>query len=149
MIKSKRVASNKISLQDGYVRESHSCNMAVRASFMRENMFDETLPFSEDLDLCLRCLRKFSKIYYTSKAMVVHLHRSTFNSTVRSYFRWATYNALTRLKWKMFPFLNYGTFVVLGSVVSLLLGFYDMARAIFLVYLVLAGLYLGASFSLV
>ena len=79
---------NFIARRDGYVKQSHTCNMAVRGSFMRTDLFDESLPYSEDLDLCLSCLKKGLKIYYISKAALVHFHRSTFRSTVRSFFVW-------------------------------------------------------------
>jgi len=108
--------------KDGFVREAHSCNMGVRTSFIRENLFDESLPFSEDLDLCLRCLRNNSKIYYTHKAKVVHFSRSTFKSSLDSCFSWGAYNAFVRLKWQVFPFLNYGTYILLSACMCLCLG---------------------------
>ncbi len=136
--------SNFIASRDGYVQESHTCNMAVRGSYIRENLFDERLSFSEDLDLCLGCLRKNFKIYYTSKATLVHFHRSAFTSTLRSYFRWGIYNTFVRLKWGSPPFLNYGTYVLLAGLIFLLFGvigqqniFSDISCVMFVLWLAL------------
>ncbi len=107
---------NYIARKDGYVRESHSCNMALRADFAKANLFDGSLPsFSDDLDLCLRCLRKNFKIYYTSKAGMVHFFRSTLMSSLYTYFYFGAYNVFIRLKWKEFPILNYGTYILLAA----------------------------------
>ncbi len=127
---------NFIASSDGYTKDAYTCNMAVRSDYMQKNLFDETLPFSEDIDFSLRCLRNNYKIYYTSRATLVHFHRSTFRRTIRSYFNWGTYNTLVRLRWNDFPFLNYGTFLLLGTLFSLLLGLGKIAGAIFLFYLV-------------
>ncbi len=130
---------NFIAPQDGYVKQSHSCNMAVRRSFLINNLFDESLPFSEDFDLCLNCLNKGLKIYYTSQATLVHFHRSTFKSTFRSFFVWGMYNTFVKLKWQKPLFMDYGTYVIAAIVLCLLLKAVHMAW--FFIFIYLLGLY--------
>jgi len=133
---------NFIAYHHGYVTQAHTCNMAVRKSFLDQNPFDEalTLPFSEDLDLSIRCLKQQFKIFYTSSAKVTHFHRSTFTSTVISNFRCGIYNTLTKFKHHRFPYLNYGTYLLFFVVFFTLLGLNFMAGLSLVLYLGLIGM---------
>jgi GT2 family glycosyltransferase len=135
---------NNIASEDGFVNQAYTCNMAVRKNFITGNPFDESIPFSEDVDICFRCLALGYKIYYTQSAELFHYHRRSCRSTALAQFRWSIYNAYVRLRCKRLPHLNYGTYVLLtvplGFIADHVMGlrvFYNLSLELLKIYLAL------------
>lgn len=136
---------NFIAYHNGYVTKAYTCNMAARKSFLDQNPFDESLvlPFSEDLDLSIRCIKQHLKIFHTSNAQVIHFHRSTFKTTIISNFNCGIYNTLVRFKRGQFPYMNYGTYLLILTICLTSIDFIALAHISLSVYL---GLILFLSF---
>ncbi|MBF0522351.1 MAG: glycosyltransferase [Candidatus Omnitrophica bacterium] len=108
---------------EGAVKNAIGCNMAIRREFLKSNPFDEKIPTSaaEDLDLCQRCLKTGNKIYYNPNAAVIHYRRSNFRNTIRQQFSYGYWNTYVNIKNQRFPFINYGSWILIGSFIAFLL----------------------------
>jgi len=110
-----------VALKDGYVRTAIGGNMAIRRSFMINNLFNENIRTAEERELCLKALQHGNKIYYTEKAKVLHHHRSTFRSSLKQQFWFGYGNARIYIRYKKFPFISYGSWILIGSIIFYLL----------------------------
>ena len=113
-----------IQAHSGYVQQAVGCNMALRRDFALRHAFDERITSAacEDLDLCFFCIKEKHKIFFTDMAQVIHLHRATFRSTLKQQFAYGYYNAYVRIKQQQFPYLNYGTFILLAAFLLIIPG---------------------------
>lgn len=109
-----------IDSKSGYVNNIIGCNMSYRAEFLRKSPFE--LECADERDQCLKCLEQQRKIFYVHDASVTHYHRKTLKDSLIQHFRWGQYNAILNIKHRIFPILNYGTFILLASILFLLLG---------------------------
>ncbi len=112
--------SNFIAHQSCYVQEIIGCNMAFRRQFLIENPFDTTFNYcaGDDVDVCFRARQIKKLIYFTNSARVIHYHRSQLKNTLRQQFGYGFMRVYVNLKYSKFPFVNWGTVLI---VLSLLL----------------------------
>lgn len=129
----------------GFVKRAIGCNMAARRDFLAKNHFDERIPYAaaEEWDLCLRCLKKEGNIFYNPLAKVMHYRRSGFKLTMVQQFHYGFYNTYVSIKNKKFPYINYGSWILLGSWGTFLLSlggnvfFKKVSGILLFVYLIL------------
>jgi len=136
-----------VASKEGYARKAIGCNMAVRKEFLVNNGFDERLSHmaAEDFDLCLRCKKQGHKIFYTPRAKVIHHRRSSLQSTVRQQFYYGYGNAYAYIKNRTFPFVNYGSWILLAAGICLPLGIvFD--RLFLIMSVMMAAVYLSLLF---
>ncbi len=120
--------ANFIARKDRYVREILGCNMCFRREFLLKNKFDESLKYAGDeVDLCLKARRQGYRIYYYNSAKVIHYHRTTFRGAIIQAFRFGYSRAYVNLKNQVFPYVNYGTVLLMAMAISII------ARRIFLI----------------
>lgn len=131
-----------VAKKKGPVKKVIGCNMAITREFFLENKFDENIFPSEELDLCIRCLKQDKIIYYIPEAQVVHFRRSGFLSTAFQQFRYGLFNTYVNLKNKMFPFISGGAGLLILTCISLVFLDIRIAFGCILVYLSLT-LYIG------
>lgn len=126
----------------GYVTKVIGCNMAFKREKASNKPFDERISHitSEDFDLCLRYLNQGYSIFYNSSAKVTHHRRSNFRSTIIQQFNYGFGNAYTLIKNRRHPFINYGSWILIGVIMNLFLGifvqygFYLISALFFLIY---------------
>lgn len=101
-----------------FIENAPSCNMAIRRSFALCHPFDEKLRYSEDLDLCLLCLKQGGRIFYTDRAIIIHTPRATFLATFQRQFYWGYFNACVHFKHHAYPGISYGAWLILTTAAS-------------------------------
>ncbi len=132
-----------IAAHNGYVAQIRGCNMAFRKKFLEDNPFDERLLLAaDDWDICERCHKQNKKVYYTQEALVTHYQRNGFKATLTQQFCYGYSIAYFKIRHRQFPFISYGSCLLLAAFVSWMLGwgnkiFDDVASLCFFGYLLL------------
>jgi len=111
--------ANFLAQKSGFIKTAIGCNMAVRNQFLKYKKFDESLffPGSEETDLCLDCMKRGGKIYFTPNAQTRHFPRTNIKTTLIQQFHYGYQNTIINLKHKKFPYMNYGSWLLLGAIV--------------------------------
>jgi glycosyltransferase involved in cell wall biosynthesis len=104
-----------VSHKSQYVKQVVGCNLAFRREFIGQNLYDYRLRFAagDDTELCWRCRSLGFKVYYTQEARVTHFHRASLKGSVIQAFLYGYINSYTTLKHREFPYLNYGSRLIL------------------------------------
>lgn len=124
-----------IARKEGFVRKVVGCNMAARKDFIKENTFDEAIYPAEELDLCLRALKKKKRIYYAPRAKVLHYRRDSFRSTIKQQFNYGFYNTVINLKNGKCPFVSLGSLLLAIGLLFYIFQHWEIAFIFFASYL--------------
>lgn len=113
---------NFISHKKGYVSYAIGCNMAITKEFLRQHPFDPRIrnPGGEEAELCLLARKSGNKIYYSPNAKVTHRHKQTLFSTLKQHFYFGYGNTFIGIKHHNFPYINYGTWLLIAAFLSLI-----------------------------
>jgi GT2 family glycosyltransferase len=128
----RRIAGNvlaeKIAFGGGSIRhkigktrligELPTCNLIIRNSFLKENLFDENLATGEDAKMCSEIIKKGGKVLYASDVIVYHHRREIFSPMMKQLY-----------------YYGYYKFILFKD--KSILSTYNLVPSLFLIYLIM------------